>query len=169
MEIAKVGALSLKIRGKNATLGINPTDKSMEVNAVLLLGKHAGIKLSDGAVLIDGPGEYEVGGIKISGITAGTETVYSLIVDDVSIIIGNLSVLSKAQTKLQEANIVLVQAETVLDATFITGFTPSVVLFYGEKASDTIKTFEKEGIQELTKFQTTADKLPLEMVTVLLQ
>jgi len=170
MEVAVADSNSLRIKGKHASVGVNPKDKSASINAAIILGSPTGIKIPDGVVSIQGPGEYEVNGIKISGLQSENDTVYTAVVDDIIILVGLVQSLAKVQTKLQDAHIVLAYVtEDIVDASFITGFTPNAVLFYGEKAQSAISTFEKEGVVKQSKFVTTLEKLPQEMVTVLLQ
>ncbi len=168
MEITYIGNNEIKIKGKHASIGINPHDKSVEINGAIPLGNPKDIKVPDGVITIDGPGEYEVGGIKISGLRAGSETVYYLLVDEVLILIGTLKSLESAHAKLTEAQIVLAQVTDTTNASFITGFTPNVVLFYGENAEETSKLLAKDGSQKMAKYQVTADKLPVEMTTIVL-
>ena len=169
MEVAILGGQYIKIRGKHATIAINPDDKTSIYEAAIMLGNQTGVKINDDAVVIDGPGEYEIGGIKISGIRSNGETVYSLAVDGVVTVLGSLDALSKVQTKLQDSHVVLVKVSDIIDASFVTSLAPNVLMFYGEKADEAVKTIEKEGIITANKYQVSYDKLPSEMLTVLLQ
>ena len=107
MEITYIGHSCFKIKGKNLTLVIDPYDpkigyKLPKLSCDVLLVTHdhfdhnniAGV--SDYRLLIDGPGEYEVGGVFIygrsvyydekQGAERGRTTFYLLTVDGVDIL-----------------------------------------------------------------------------------
>jgi len=107
MEITYLGHSCFKIKGKSATLVIDPFDSKIglrmpkvEADVVLVTHDHydhnniaqvAGYKLS-----IDGPGEYEVSEAFITGIKTfhdgedgkdrGVNTIYSMVVDGINVL-----------------------------------------------------------------------------------
>ena len=166
MEIVMLPKSAIKVKGKQATLIIDPVDTATTYQAAIFLS-NAGGTASD-SVPIVGPGEYEIGGIKISGVKSAAGTVYSINVDDIDILIGKLSVIEKVQHKLKEHNLVLTLTEVESDASFLTSLATNGLLLYGDKAKDVIQKFAKEGMHEMSKFQTTKDKLPQEIQTILL-
>ncbi len=169
MEIALVSKNSLRIKGKNAVLAVDPSDKS-ESNAALLLDKDLkGVSLAGSDIVINGPGEYETGGIKITGIGQDESMVYSMNVDSVSVLVGKVTSLEKIHTKLKEVNILVVNCDNVLDASFLTALVTNVVIFYGEKSVEVCKAFGQENAKALPKYATTIDKLPAEIETVILE
>lgn len=69
MEISKIGESSIKIKGKNASIVIDPTSKVdaqivivTKPEDTLALDKVEGVRL-----VISGPGEYEAGGVSVTG------------------------------------------------------------------------------------------------------
>lgn len=169
MEISVVAKSSLRIKGKNAVLSVDSTQKT-DSNAVLFLEKREGVAFSEGSeVVISGPGEYETGGIKITGIKSEFDTAYSMTVDSVSVNVGKLSTLSKLQTKLKEANILIVSCDDSSDASFLSGLATSAIIFYGDKATEAVKTLGQENVERMPKFVTTVDKLPAEVKTIILE
>jgi hypothetical protein len=166
MEIALLPKNAVKVKGKNSTLVINPVDSTTPHQAALFTKEPE--RTIDGSIPITGPGEYEIGGIKISGVRASTGTVYSITVDDLDIIIGDLSVLEKAQHKLKEHHVALILTEEEKDASFVTSLATNALLLYGDRAKDVIQKFAKEGMNEMSKYQVTKDKLPQEIQTILL-
>lgn len=172
MEIQLLPKNSLRVKGKQAAIGVNAAAKNNQWNAILLIGDQATTPASiadDGTLIINGPGEYEVKGLKISGVRNKSETVYSLTVDGVDCMVGTINALSESQQRLKEHNIVVVASYKNLDASFITNFAANAVLFFGDNAHEVVNAFAKENVKTLPKYQTTADKLPAEMETVLLQ
>lgn len=167
MEIAWVAKQGLRIKGKNAVVMINPLDETVPHEATLYFPVKTSLKKAT-AVPVNGPGEYEIGGIKISGIKNKEQTVYSVTVDGIDILTGDLQAISTLQHKLKEHNIVLIQTEDDLDASFVNGLATNAVMLYGTKAKEVLTKFAKEGLQEMGKFQTTKDKLPQEIQTIYL-
>lgn len=170
MEISLQSPNSLKIKGKKATLGINPQDKAATLNLAILLGNPAksSLKIPDDIVVIDGPGEYEAAGVKITGMRADGQTVYSFNVDGVDILLGTRQALEKAQQKLKEHNVTLVYTAVEGEASFATALSVNAMVFFGESAKPVADQLAKEEKKQTTKYQITAEKLPTETETVLL-
>ena len=63
MEITLQSTTSLRIKGKHASVFINPQDKTANYNAAILIGNplKSSLKIREDVVVIDGPGEYEAG------------------------------------------------------------------------------------------------------------
>ena len=166
MEIALLPKNAVRVKGKQATVVIDPVDSVTPHQAAIFL-------TLGGAVMVDsvpivGPGEYEIGGIKISGVKSSSGTVYSLTVDDIDLLIGKLSVIEKAQHTLKEHHLVLILTEEESDASFVTSLATNGLLLYGEKAKNVIQKFAKEGMNEMNKYQVTKEKLTPEIQTILL-
>lgn len=168
MEISSISKSALRIKGKNAVLAVDPSDKS-EYNAALLLGNATSLNTTGAEIAISGPGEYETGGIKITGIRSEDSMVYSLTVESVSVLVGKLNTLEKLHTKLKEANILVINCENAADASFLTSLVTNIIIFYGEKAAEVSKSLGHENVKILSKYATTIDKLPAEVEAVILE
>ena len=170
MEVTSLSTNSVKIKGKLGTFAVNPSGKIVGYNAVLLLGNQTvdKTKLEPGTIIIKGPGEYEIAGIKISGFRVADETAFRLTVDKVVLIVGSASSLEKDHSKVSDNHLVILFADTISDPSFVTALEPNAVLFFGEKAEDTVKQFAKENYRKEQKYQTTIDKLPAELESILL-
>jgi hypothetical protein len=170
MEIAILSQDSIRVKGKSSSIVINPQNKSVPLQAAILIGVQQGKNFNpEEGIVIDGPGEYEIGGVKISGMRGKDEVVYSMTVDGVAIALGTLTALSAAQQKIKEHNIVVSLTMTEMEAAFVTSIAVNSVLFYGPVADKVVSNFAKEGVKEMSKYSTTLDKLPQEMETVLLK
>jgi hypothetical protein len=166
MEIALLPKNAVKLRGKQATMVVDPVDAATPYQAALFLygeGRPAG-----DSVVISGPGEYEIGGIKVSGLKSTEGYSYSLTIDDLDVLVGSLQAISKLQHKLKEHHLVLLLSEQEGDASFATGLATNAILLYGEKANDVLSKFAKDTINTMSKYQVTKEKLPPEMQTILL-
>ncbi len=170
MEITALSTDSIRIKGKQGVFIINPSGKMTAANGVFVIGDAPidKTKIEPGTVIIKGPGEYELAGVKIAGIRVGGETAYRLKVDKVDILVGKASSLEKDHSKVSDNNIVVLYADSISDPAFVTALEPNAVLFFGEKAEDTVKQFAKENYRKEPKYQTTIDKLPAELESILL-
>lgn len=170
MEISVQGFDSLRIRGKHAALFINPQDKTSSYNAAILFGHPAvsSLKIRDDVVIIDGPGEYEAGGIKITGIKSEENVVYSIALDNIDILIGDRGSIEKIQQKLKEYHVVIIRAGDEGNASFAPSVGMNAVVIYGEHARAVADTVAKDEKKETTKYVLTGDKLPAETETILL-
>ncbi len=106
MDITYLGAGSVKLSGKNITVVCDPyTQKaglpkiSAKADVVTLSSPEGHGELA-GAMVLDGPGEYEVKGSMITGVPAQLHidedgnrcTVYSITVDGVNVVVaGNIA------------------------------------------------------------------------------
>jgi len=166
MEIALLPKSALRIKGKTAAFALNPQN-SVAVNAIMLFDPHAAFE-SEEAVVLQGAGEYEIGGVKITGSRSDNAVLYSMQIDGMEIVAGPITLLSALQHKLKEHNVVVVNCDETTDASFLTSLAVNAVLFYGDKAAEVAEGFEKEKLQKMTKYSASLGKLPAEMETVLL-
>jgi hypothetical protein len=166
MEIAFLPGNSIRIKGKQATLIVDPADTKGKVtgDAALLLGdshtQH--VFREDVGVVFQGAGEYEVKGVKITGFKAEGETMYTISVDGLSVFVGKVTSSIKAKDKLHEHDLAVLFADEVLPQATMGLINPNVILFYGEKAGENTKAFGKEDVSPVNKYVTTKDKLPQE-------
>lgn len=168
MEISVLPKSSLRIKGKHTTFAVDPQDKASYLVSLLLDKSAQELNLPDETVVIKGPGEYEMGGVKMTGTRSESGILYSLSVDGVDILIGRLPALDKMQHKLKEHNVVVALCNEQAPASFLTSLAANSILFYGDKAKEISQSFGVESVKQMTKYQTTRDKLPAEVETVLL-
>jgi hypothetical protein len=169
MEIAVLPKAALRIKGKNASFIIDPED-GKDYNASILVGKASDpSKSSSDEVIIEGPGEYEIGGVKITGTRSNSAVIYSLKIDGIDVVLGKLSSLDAMHQKMKEHNIVVVLCNETGDASFLTSLTSNSVIFYGEKGLEIAQSIGKENLQKMSKYTTAKDKLPQEVETIVLE
>lgn len=167
MEIALVNKTSLRIKGKSVTFVLNPHEKG-PFDAALLLDD-ALEYLNDETVVLQGPGDYEIGGVKIVGTRGGENgLIYSMNIDGMEVLAGKIETLAAMQHKLKEHNIVIGLCNEQADAAFLTSLTTNVVVFYGDKGSETAQGFAKENLKQMNKYSVAMGKLPTEVETILL-
>lgn len=173
MEITKVSETALKIKGKHATCMINPFDLRTKINTVCAifferLNEPLDMKYFENEpLIIQGAGEYAIGGIKIVGTTIGDVFLYKVIIDNIVIFVAKASMLTKAKESASEYNILLLESDILLDQSSIMALDPKVVVFYGEHKEANAKTLGKLA-ETVTKYTLTKEKIPTEMEVFLL-
>lgn len=169
MEVALIGPSSLRLRGKTVTLVVDPQESKAKIqaDAVMLLHDLSTASIVEGSRLtMAGPGEYEVGGVKITGIKNAGNTSYYLTLDGVSLVIACTSSLIGKES-LRDVDIAVLFADSLVDQSALATITNGVALFYGPQAQENAKALGKET-QTISKYVVSKDKLPAEMEVVLL-
>ena len=170
MEILSLSLSSLKIKGKHTAVVLNP-DSSIR-------GKAAGdailsfpsisvdtSKVEEWRVYLRGVGEYEVGGIKISGVKNDKHFVYKLFIDGMSVACTAADSVEGLRDVLSGQQILILSVSDKIDMSFVATLEPNVVILYGEKAG---KIPQNDDIIKASKFSITREKLPEKMETVIL-
>lgn len=170
MEVSILSQNVLRLKTKSALFLVDPQGKTENANALIYLKRAHDKPSEETSVVLDGPGEYEIGGVKISGVRSGDEVIYSLLLDGVDTMVGSVIALEKAQHKVKEHSLLVLRAmdDSVEKAAFATGLATNALLAYGERAKILIDSFGKENPEKTAKYAVTKDKLPQEMQTVLL-
>ncbi|HSW97159.1 MAG TPA: hypothetical protein VLF89_05020 [Candidatus Saccharimonadales bacterium] len=174
MEITTLSESAVKVKGKQATFAINPITSKTKITAsaavfferltTALDLKH----FEEEPLVIQGPGEYEVGGIKFSGNRVGELFTYRITVDGLDILSAKTSSLPKSK-EATEYDILLLEADNLADQSVITALNASVIIFYGEKKEENAKAMGREEGSAVSKFSVTREKLPTETQIVTLQ
>ena len=174
MDIALVSKNSVRIKTKRAALVINPSDIATKTEAeiAMLLDKdneHSLCKIEGGRLVVSGAGEYEVEGVKISAFDLGTSIAYKIIVDNLEIILAKAEALKKMTEISKESQIIVLYSDTVIDQSLIVGFSPSVVVLYGEKAVEIAGILGGKELNSVSKYQITQEKLPVDLQIIVLK
>lgn len=170
MEISNVSADCIKLKSKQASIIVDPISLrgKVEGDAIILFkSQESGdfSKVEGYRLVIDGPGEYEVSGIKILGSKSGKDLMYQFSIDNVDVMLVLASSVEKAKDKLSSHQILLLCADGVVSMSTVATLEPRVVVVYGENAS---KIEDAEGVTKAGKYSTTKDKLPEKMEVILL-
>jgi hypothetical protein len=172
MDIQIFGQDSLRIRSKKTTLAVDPKSsiQKFEADAILLLDKNSDTTRVNGfRVIINAEGEYEVSGLKISGIASQDDTMFTIISENTPTLISKASSFEKISTeKVGDYKILIINADSDLDQGRVTAMEPRVVILYGEKAKEAAKTLGKENAAVSSKIVVSEDKLPEEMDVLIL-
>lgn len=168
MEIASLPKYSLRIKGKQSIVVVNPVGKNDSNASIIMQGSAQSTYSPRAGVIIASPGEYEVAGMKIKGLFIDDALSFSLSVDSVEVLLSKLSSLEKSHTKLSEHDIVVVDVDRVIDPSFVSSLSGHAIILTGEKANEVVETFIKDNVIKMQKFTSTKEKLPQEVATILL-
>lgn len=169
MEIALLDKNSIRIKGKKTTLVVDPKIKTTG-DCVLYLqdtDTSNASQVEGGRLVIQGPGEYEVGGAKISALKRGEELLYIVTIDAITMCLAKSDALQKSQEAIQECSLAVFLADELIAESLVAAVSPKIAVLYGEKALESTKAFGKE-IAPVNKVQISAEKLPEEMQVVVL-
>lgn len=167
MDIALLSKNTLKIKGKKAVLVVD-ADGPVEANVLLTLNNASiNSKAELNQLVIQGQGEYEVGGTKISVYENAADYLYDISIDGLKVIVTEGPILQKMKDKIAERDIVVVHASSEINPAAVTQLAPRVVVLYGEQAIATAKALGKENPDSVKKYQSTKE-LPTEMEVVVL-
>ncbi len=171
MDISILSETSIKIKGKTASFAIDPRNikGKVEVDAVIVCDNDvlATDRIESSRLTIQGPGEYEIGGVKISGVKSQNHSLYYLSLDNMVVMVGKASDL-KGKESIRDADIVVIHADSVVDTSLLATLNPKTAVFYGEFAKANGTALGKE-VTPVGKYIITRDKLPAELEAVLLQ
>lgn len=173
MEITLLSPNCIKIKGKNSSAIVDPVTLRTKTpsDAVILLKKdekYDASKIEGARVVLEGPGEYEFSGVKVVAM-GEKNTVYSMNVDGIEALVGNIEGIEKYKEKLKEHSIIIFFADSKFNDSLITALEPKVAIFYGENAQEAVDSLGKaETVKPVSKYSIKPENLPEEMETVLL-
>lgn len=171
MEILSLSKTSFKIKGKKASIVIDPDDTfraKVAADAALILynkDSFSTAKVEEYRVVFNGLGEYEISGVKITGIKIGKHPAYKVSIDGMDIAIASVSSVESGRDILSDHHVLILYADQKIDPSVVATLEPRIAIFYGEQAKEFIG---RDDIAATGKFLTTKEKLPEKMETVLL-
>lgn len=171
MDIAIIGNNSIRIKSKGATFVVDPAKDMPKTasDAIILLNGEGNVDISritDSRIIINGPGGYEIGGVKISGTTTPNGILYRLSLDGINVIIGK-TIESKAEG-FSSCQVLITNADTDFKESFVTTLEPKITVLYGDKKTESAKTLGAENVTPVARVTVTKDKIPEKMEVVVL-
>ncbi len=155
MDITLLDKKTIKIKIKKVNFVIDPKQKMAKTNADCVITfdiENADLtRVTDYRVLIKGPGEYEVGGVKVIGTKFGESLCYSFITTQASVIIGSVKSLEKMLDKIGEHNVAILNVDSKINPSIITTIEPSSLVLYGDKAKEELPSLSKELLEKKTE------------------
>lgn len=171
MEIAKISPSGIKVKTKHAMIAVKP-DGAKEKNiidCVLLFNKNQSdyIFFETRPLIVDGPGEYEIKGVKFTGLSKKDSLQYFGKIDGIDTVFIQGSAAQKGKEMITECQVAVIDADVELDQSTLATFSANAVVLYGNFAQNTIKKIGK-AVSPSTKYVISKDKLPQDMEIVLL-
>lgn len=173
MEIFILTKGCIKIRGKKTSFIVDPLGLKNKNTAdgVIFLNKEETSfekgKIEEFRVIINGPGEYEISNVKISGINFGSEIIYEILMDGLKILLAKSQALEKLKEKRSGYEIVILGVNSEVDESLIASLESRAVVLYPLDGENILQMLGKE-IKSTTKYVAALDKLPEETEIVLL-
>lgn len=215
MDIYWYGQACFRIKGKNAAVIIDPynpdyvglkSPKDLQADIVLSTHSHqdhnfvSAVSTADGGkpMVFDKPGEYEVAGVAVTGISSfhdntqgserGTNTIFHLLFDNLDIVhlgdLGQNKLTEEQVAEIGQTDILLVPIGSIytLDAKaaseIVSQLEPKIIIpmhykieglkFELEGADSFLKEMGAEGAVSQLKLSVTKEKLPEEPQVVVL-
>src|ERR687886_2335735 len=132
MEISYGGGASFLIKGER-TVVINPVDKTVQADIVLRTDRKRATKL-----LVNGPGEYEIGGVLIASLASGDRMVHAVEVDGINVVHVTPDERRLSERDLEtigKVDVLLVEAGDLrLAQTAVSDLIPRVIVPFGPHA-----------------------------------
>lgn len=132
MEISRLSDTSVKIKTKTATLVVDP-DVKVEAEVLLHITpfENDSNLVSKKRIIIDGPGDYEVMDVAITGISYGDFMGYSIDDGTTKVIIAPSHAIESVKDEEGYAA-VIIKAVAAVDLEKISSFTPDVCIVFGD-------------------------------------
>ena len=167
MDIAILSGDAIRVKSKVASIIINPTKETnkTEVSGVVRLNNNqnfSAAKMEGSRIIIKGPGEYEVGGIKVKTRGEKDNMVAMINVEMVKILVGSGEEMEKLVEKIENVDILVVSADVKFNYSSLTGFDAKVILVHGELTGELSKALGKTEAEKVHKYSVTVAKLPSE-------
>ncbi len=171
MEVSKISERGIKVKSKVALLGINPVEGRGPFDGILLLERsllQEKFSTEGNPVVIVGPGEYEIKGVKFNGFEKEQLFIYSGRIDNMRVSFLKSSSLTKIKDIIEGSEIVLIDADMVVDQKSVAALNANVVVLYGPHATESTKVLGKESVTAVPKYTITKEKLPSELDVIVL-
>lgn len=172
MEFTKLSDSGVKIKAKSALFAVDPTGlkSKLACDAALLL-QHSYTKdllsVEDGTIIFNGPGEYEIKGIKFAGVGKEEDLGYMVRIEGLSVFVAKASSLVKSKDLMEDCQVLLLHADVPVEENLVAASSAQAAVLYGVHAQDIAKQLGKES-SPATKYTVTKDKLPTETEVVVL-
>ncbi len=170
MDIGLISGQTISIKTKFATFVVDESSSSQKTEAdaaIFLKEKGGGLnKVSGVRVVIDGPGDYEIGGVKITATKMGNGLSYFIKSGTLDALLANVATLTSMKDKVPQAKVLILNIDSEPDQALISEADPRLLVVYGENEESLKKI--GQGKEKVKKISIKQDKLPTDMETVVL-
>lgn len=168
MDIGLTADLGIIIKAKNATFVVDPKDVSRaEADCAIFLRENGeGKAIPEGMLAVQGPGDYEVGGVKIFGTKIENNMYFILKTGNLDALIIKSSALEAMKDKLPQVKVLILNVESQINESLISEALPAMLIVYGANTGEIEKI--TKGKEKVRKISIKQDRLLQEMETVAL-
>jgi hypothetical protein len=144
MEIQLLSPGSIKIKGKNASVVFDPTSKADAeiVIATKALDTLTLDRVSNTRLIVSGPGEYEAGGISISGKKVKDKMIY-VFTESLKVAVVNSEIAGELPDD-EDFDAVVVHVDTNFSDEVLGPISTKCIVLYGDLAQATVKSENTE-------------------------
>jgi hypothetical protein len=179
MEVKQLSDKCIWIKGKKEGILIDPDEESYKkdkgASRIIVYNDHRKTELSTDTkkVVLNGVGEYEVGGVEITGISGGNgDVVYMIVVDGVKVgVIGGLQepLNDKKIDKVESLDVLVyhlnekIASKTILEWAKKWGVNYLVPINYASQeklAKEMLDLTDREGLEPMDSLKIEKDSLP---------
>lgn len=188
MDIKKINENSILLKGKKENVLINPSaemikDNKFQSRIFVFLSKDSGfVDLQDNKLMINGPGEYEVGGVEILGFKGGvSETLYTINMEGVLVcVVGDIeeALSDKRIEKIDNVDVLIVSIKDrkdvsnkmIIDWAKKWGVNYLIPINYNdEELKKALDDMDMEGLEPIDSLKVEKENLPDGMEVVVLK
>src|SRR5258706_3876994 len=105
MDFAILTENGIKLKGKQSVILIDSSSARAKVPADAILQLLQQNASEDQTLIIQGPGEYETKGTKITGTRTDKDMWYEIVTEGVDILIGRATTITRAKDKLRDFDV----------------------------------------------------------------
>jgi hypothetical protein len=144
MEIQKVGKTNVKIKSKNVSFVTNTFASGESIPLFFSPSEE-----SSDSFFIEGPGEYEVSGVRVKGTREGEGVMYEVSDDPITLFVVNTPAL-KSLKGVDEGTILLVENNGEITNDELSALDAYLTIVYGEPvAESSYPEIEKVNLRKL--------------------
>jgi len=148
MEIQKVGKSSVKIKSKNISFVTSTFATGDSIPLFFTPSEE-----SSESFFIEGPGEYEVGGVRIKGTREGEGVMYEITEDPITVFALNTAAV-KALKGVDEGTILVVENNGDITADELNALDAYLTIVYGEPlVGGTYEEVDKINLRKLEELK----------------
>ena len=152
MEITKLPNAGVRVKSKNTSFIVDPADGKIEGDVVILYEKPQDYLKFSGKLVIDSPGEYEVGGVSIKGERVRGFLVFDFFEDGQRlVVISNPDITGDIET--EGSKVALVRLAKKLSDETLSSIQSEIISFYGPEEflpqeKETLKRIDKINLKK---------------------
>lgn len=148
MEIQKVGKSNVKIKSKNVSF-VTSTFASGDSIPLFFTPSEE----SSESFFIEGPGEYEVGGVRVKGTREGDGVMYEITDDPITVFVVNSGAV-KSLKGLDEGTILIVENNGNVTVDELNALDAYLAIIYGEPlVGGTYEEVDKINLRKLEELK----------------